>query len=85
MPNNQKSGPEIKLRPWMHLLLLAALLGMAYLFYAEGPPTSETRYAISYSQFKTLIQEGRVEKVLLAGETASGQLFDAAPSDSKVN
>ena len=69
----------------MHLLLLAALLGMAYLFYAEGPPTSETRYAISYSQFKTLIQEGRVEKVLLAGETASGQLFDAAPSDSKVN
>ena len=63
----------------MHLLLLAALLGMAYLFYADGPPTAETRYDISYSQFKTLIQEGRVEKVLLTGETASGQLFDAAP------
>ena len=61
----------------MHLLLLAALLGMAYLFYADGPPTAETRYDISYSQFKTLIQEGRVEKVLLTGETVRMDSFDA--------
>ena len=79
MPNNQKPGPEVKLRPWMHLLLVMALFGFLYLFYAGGPPTAETRYAISYSQFKTLIHEGRVERVLLMGDSASGELFDAAP------
>jgi cell division protease FtsH len=79
MPNNQKPGPEINLRPWLHLLLLAALLVMAYLFYAGGPPTTETRFAIPYSQFKSLLQQGRVEKVVLTGDSASGQLFDAAP------
>jgi hypothetical protein len=38
MQNNQTPGPEIKFRPWMQLLLLAALPGMAYLFYIEAVP-----------------------------------------------
>ena len=58
---------------------MLALLGMLYLFYSQGPPTAETTYAISYSRFKSLVEDGKVKKVLLAGDTAKGQLFDSAP------
>ena len=58
---------------------MLALLGMLYLFYSQGPPTAETTYAISYSRFKSLVEDGKVKKVLLAGDIAKGQLFDSAP------
>lgn len=55
---------------------MVALFGMLYLFYSQGLPTAEPSYRISYSQFKSLVETGKVEKVLLVGDTASGQLFD---------
>ncbi|MFC1772506.1 ATP-dependent zinc metalloprotease FtsH [Pseudomonadota bacterium] len=79
MPTNEKLGPELNIGPWRYLLWMLALLGMLYLFYSQGPPTAETTYAISYSRFKSLVEDGKVKKVLLAGDTAKGQLFDSAP------
>ena len=58
---------------------MLALFGMLYLFYSQGPPTAEPTYAIPYSHFKSLVEDGKVEKVLLAGDTAKGRLFDSAP------
>ena len=58
---------------------MVALFGMLYLFYSQGLPTAEPSYTISYSQFKSLVETGKVEKVLLVGDTASGQLFDDTP------
>lgn len=78
MPTNQKPGPDINIRQWMHLLLVALLFAMAYVFYSDRPPTAERRYAIPYSQFKTLVQTEQVEQVLLEGNKASGQLFHPA-------
>ena len=79
MPTNEKLGPGLSIGPWGHLLWMLALLGMLYLFYSQGPPTAETTYAISYSRFKSLVEDGKVKKVLLVGDTAKGQLFDSAP------
>lgn len=64
---------------------MMALFGMLYLFYSQGLPTAEPSYTISYSQFKSLIETGKVETVLLAGDTASGQLFDDTPWVHKVS
>ena len=79
MPTNEKPGPELNIDLWRYLLWVLALSGMLYLFYSQGPPTAETTYAISYSRFKSLVENSKVEKVLLAGDTAKGQLFDSAP------
>jgi cell division protease FtsH len=79
MPTNEKPGPELNIDLWRYLLWVLALSGMLYLFYSQGLPTAETSYAISYSRFKSLVEDGKVEKVLLAGDIASGQLFDSAP------
>ena len=62
---------------------MVALFGMLYLFYSQGLPTAEPSYTISYSQFKSLVETGKVEKVLLVGDTASGQLFDDTPLGSQ--
>ena len=79
MPTNRKPGPELNLRPWTQLLLVTAMLGLAYLLFVQDHPTAESTYPISYSQFKTLVQQGKVEQVRLVENTVSGQLFDAAP------
>ncbi len=79
MPNQQKPDPDISIRPWIQLLVLAALLATAYLFYSRAPTDGEPRYAISYSEFKSLVREKRVEKVLLRDGEATGQLFAEAP------
>ena len=79
MPTNEKPGPELNIDLWRYLLWVLALSGMLYLFYSQGLPTAEPSYAISYSRFKSLVENGKVEKVLLAGDIASGQLFDSAP------
>jgi cell division protease FtsH len=79
MTTNEKPGPELNIGPWRYLLWVLTLLGMLYLFYSHGLPTAEPSYTISYSRFKSLVEDGRVEKVLLAGDIASGQLFDSAP------
>jgi cell division protease FtsH len=76
---NEKPIPEFDIGPWRYLLWVIALSGIFYLLYSQGLSTAEPSYEISYSRFKTLVEGGKVEKVLLAGDTASGQLFDSAP------
>ena len=79
MAKDNDTGPEMSIQLWARLLLMATLLAVLYLVFVEPQPGPERSYPISYSEFKSLLEQGRVEKVLLVGETASGQLFDAAP------
>ncbi|WP_455234631.1 ATP-dependent zinc metalloprotease FtsH [Thiogranum longum] len=76
---NQNTEPKNNLRVWAQLLLLAFMFALVYLFYTQGEQVRETVYSISYSEFKSLLQEGRVEQVVLAGNVARGRLFDAVP------
>ena len=78
MPTNQTPGPQFNISQWMHLLLLGMLFALAYVLLFQDWTPTEQRYAISYSQFKTLVHDGKVKQVLLVGDTANGQLFDAA-------
>ncbi|UCE77843.1 MAG: ATP-dependent zinc metalloprotease FtsH [Gammaproteobacteria bacterium] len=64
---------------WARMLLMGILLGILYLVFVEPQPVAERSYPISYSEFKSLLDQGRIEKVLLVADTASGQLFDAVP------
>jgi len=77
MAKNDDTGPEMNIQLWARMLLIATLLGVLYLVFVEPQPGAERSYAISYSEFRSLLKQGRVEKVLLVGDSASGQLFDA--------
>jgi len=79
MPKNNDTGPEMNIQLWARMLLMAILLGVLYLVFVEPQPVAERSYPISYSEFKSLLDQGRIEKVLLVADTASGQLFDAVP------
>jgi cell division protease FtsH len=79
MPKNDDTGPEMNIQLWARVLLMAILLGVMYLVFVEPQPVAERSYPISYSEFKSLLDQGRIEKVLLVADTASGQLFDAVP------
>jgi len=67
--------------PWAVLASVIALLLLLYLF-SSPQPISETR-EIPYSQFKALIKEGQVAKVVLHGELATGSLIEPAPIGPK--
>jgi cell division protease FtsH len=73
---NQTPDPETKIRLWMQLLLVIAMLSLVYLFYFQGRMLTEPVYPISYSRFKALVEDGRVERVVLTGDAAKGQTFD---------
>jgi cell division protease FtsH len=79
MPKNNDTGPEMNIQLWARMLLMGILLGILYLVFVEPQPVAERSYPISYSEFKSLLDQGRIEKVLLVADTASGQLFDAVP------
>jgi cell division protease FtsH len=79
MPKNNDSGPDMNIQLWARMLLMATLLAVLYLVFVEPQPVAERAYPISYSEFKSLLDQGRVAKVLLVADTASGQLFDAMP------
>ncbi|MFQ5486949.1 MAG: ATP-dependent zinc metalloprotease FtsH, partial [Gammaproteobacteria bacterium] len=59
--------------------MLAALTFILFYTIFTNVPEQELRYEIPYSQFKSLLKEQRVEKVILRGNIADGQLFDAEP------
>ena len=79
MPKNNDTGPDMSIQLWARMLLMATLLAVLYLVFVEPQPEAERSYPISYSEFKSLLDQGRIEKVLLVADTASGQLFDAVP------
>ena len=79
MPKNNDTGPEMNIQLWARMLMMMVLLGLLYLVFVEPQPVAERSYPISYSEFKSLLDQGRIEKVLLVADTASGQLFDAVP------
>ena len=79
MAKNNDSGPDMNIQLWARMLLMATLLAVLYLVFVEPQPVAERSYPISYSEFKSLLDQGRIEKVLLVADTASGQLFDAVP------
>jgi cell division protease FtsH len=79
MPGNQDKGPDPYIQLWVRMLLLVALLGVLYLVFVQPQPDTARSYPISYSEFKSLVRQGRVEKVVLSGDEVRGQLFDAVP------
>jgi len=78
MPTTQKPGPDININQWLYVVLAAIFFAMVYLMNVDSQPSAERRYAISYSQFKTLVQDGKVEQVTLEENRASGRLLSPA-------
>lgn len=78
----QPKNPYLGWLPW---IVMAAVLVVS-LFMA--PPNGETRRAaISYSEFKGLLEEGKVEQVVFKGEKIAGRMAKEiiGPQGEKTN
>lgn len=75
MDNNKISQSELK--KWALFLLVVMLFTSLYLDHPPAPqkPVME----ISYSSFKSLIEDGSVDEVLLRGNAVEGKLFQPQP------
>lgn len=68
MPND----PKTKIVGWLPWIVVLAILTVSLIL---APKTGEgIRVAISYSQFKTLIDEGKIEQVIFRGEKIVGRM-----------
>jgi cell division protease FtsH len=69
-------------RPWLSLALL--LLFLTVLHYWSGARLETSGgYEISYTQFKGLVEGGKVAEVLLRGQEVQGKLRERAPLGPK--
>ena len=72
---NQTKEPQNRYPDWMRYVALGMLGALVYYWLMVGlQAPREPVYDISYSQFKTLVNEGSVSEVLLRGEEIEGTL-----------
>ncbi len=60
---------------WMRYVLIGLLAALAYYWLAKGLVTPEPSYEIAYSQFKTFVQKGQVQKVVIKGFVIEGAFY----------
>jgi cell division protease FtsH len=71
--------PESKLPGWAVAILFTMLAVLLYVMFSLSVYTGEQRFEISYTQFKELAAQGRVDQVELRGYRAEGSLNDPLP------
>jgi len=72
---NQKTEQKPPYPDWMRYVLIGLVAALAYYWLSKGlitPP--EPSYAIPYSQFKTFVQGGQVQEVVIRGLEIEGEL-----------
>lgn len=78
----QTPPPQLPPPSLLPYLIATALFILLYIFFAQTAE-QEPRYNIPYTQFKLQVKQKNVEKVLLKGDIAEGQLYEAAPIGPK--
>jgi len=73
-PDPKKPEPQSPLPTLAPYIVAAVIFSLLYLFFIQAPQKKEPQYDIPYTQFKTLVKQQRVKKVLLKGEIVEGSL-----------
>lgn len=75
MPEQKKNT----LPTWTTVALFILAFVLLYFLFVIPELTEKKSYEISYSQFKQLLAEGRINEVVLRGHMADGTLYESAP------
>jgi len=80
--NSPSEPPKIQPPSWLPYVFAVSFLMLLFLMFSQTPEEKPS-YEISYTQFKTLLKQEQIEKVLLRGNIVEGELYDPAPIGPK--
>jgi ATP-dependent Zn protease len=80
-PDPDKNPSPLKSLLLPYIVVVVVFLLLYALFYNMKPPTSS--FAIPYSEFKSYVEDNRVDKVTLMGDAIQGSFFDPQPIGPK--
>jgi cell division protease FtsH len=82
-PDPKKPEPKLPLPSLLPYIIAAIIFALLYMFFIQTPKNNEPLYDIPYTQFKTLVKQQQVKKVLLKGEVVEGTLLSPEPIGPK--
>lgn len=71
---NQKTEQKPPYPDWLRYVLTGLIFALGYYWLSTGLVTSEPSYEIAYSQFKSFVQNGAVQEVVIRGLEIEGVL-----------
>ncbi|BCO07963.1 ATP-dependent zinc metalloprotease FtsH [Desulfolithobacter dissulfuricans] len=69
---NKNTEQKTPYPAWMRYVLIGLVAAFAYYWLSIGLRTPEPSYEIAYSQFKTFVQKGQVQEVIIRGLVIEG-------------